>query len=289
MDKISLKAPAKINLYLRILGKRDDGYHQIDSLMQTIDLYDEITLEKSDIIEMVCDDPALPVDENNLALKATLALRDEYYFPGVRIDLKKKIPYGSGLGGGSSDAGFVIRGLCKLYGIKPNLKTVIALASAIGSDVPFFLTGGQARVSGRGEIINPTQITTDYSVVVITCSATASTAQIYQDVKINLTKNEESFLLLKRIDFSRFRRLLGSFKNDLEEVTLKKLPELSNLKEILDSNGADYSAMTGSGSAFFGIFFSRDIRQLKMEKILGPGFRVFYCRPVLLPPFYEVI
>ena len=188
MDKISLKAPAKINLYLRVLGKRNDGYHQIETLMQAIDIYDEITLERSDTIEITCDDPSLPLDESNLAFKAASALQDRFYFPGVKIDLKKRIPSGAGLGGGSSDAAFVLRGLCRLYGLFPTPEEILEIAAGIGSDVPFFLSGGQAQVTGRGEIVRSIHLPNHYDIVVIIPPITTSTAEVYSDLRIDLTK-----------------------------------------------------------------------------------------------------
>jgi 4-diphosphocytidyl-2-C-methyl-D-erythritol kinase len=148
VDKISLNAPAKINLYLQVLGKRPDGYHEIDSLMQAIDLYDHITIEKSDSIELECDDPSIPSDSSNLAFKAAALLQRAAYFPGARIILKKRIPSGSGLGGGSSDAAFVLRGLSQLYNLDLSAEQKKEIAGEIGSDVPFFLSSGQAIVEG---------------------------------------------------------------------------------------------------------------------------------------------
>ncbi len=121
MEKISINAPAKINLYLNVLRKRDDGYHEIETLMQAVDLYDKITLEKSDQIELSCSDPALPQNDENLAFKAAALIQREFPFPGVKIGLEKAIPSGAGLGGGSSDAAAVIRGLCRLYSL-PHVK-----------------------------------------------------------------------------------------------------------------------------------------------------------------------
>lgn len=285
MDKVSLKAPAKINLYLRVLGKRDDGYHEIESLMQAVDIYDEITLEKSDTIEIACDDPLLPADESNLGFKAASALQDRFYFPGVKIDLVKRIPSGAGLGGGSSDAAFVLRGLCRLYGLSPGPEEILEIAAGVGSDVPFFLSGGQAQVTGRGEIVRSIHLPTRYDIVIIVPPITTSTAEVYGRLKIDLTKKGEPILFEKRIEASRFSRLMKRFSNDLEEAVLSKFPELTKLKGILLESGADCSSMTGSGSAFFGLFLRADGRVAEIRKRLSLEHRIFYCRPILLRPF----
>jgi 4-diphosphocytidyl-2-C-methyl-D-erythritol kinase len=285
LEKISLKAPAKINLYLRVLGERDDGYHEIESLMQAVDIYDEITLERSDVIEMTCDDPALPVGDSNLAFKAALAMQNRFYFPGIRINLKKRIPSGSGLGGGSSDAASVLRGLCRLYGLSPSPDEMLEMSSEVGSDVPFFLSGGQALVTGRGEKIRPIFLPRDYGIVVIVPSVTSSTAEAYAGIRISLTKSGPPTLLEKRISTSRFERLIKSFSNDLEEVVLRKFPEFAELKRTLAEAGAQLSSMTGSGSAFFGLFPRGGREDFDLGERLGIECRLFHCRPILLSPY----
>lgn len=287
MDKISLKVPAKINLYLRVLGKRDDGFHEIESLMQAVDIYDELTLERSDTLEITCDDPSLAEDESNLAFKAASALQDRFYFPGVKIDLVKQIPSGAGLGGGSADAAFVIRGLCRLYGLAPEPDEILKIAAGIGSDVPFFLSGGQAQVTGRGEIVRSLRLPDQYEIIVIAPPVTISTAEIYNDIRFDLTKENKPILFEKRIGVSRFNRLVKRFSNDLEEAVLRKFPELAELKEILMESGAAWSSMTGSGSAFFGLFLRAGSQAVVIPKRLSPEYKVFNCRPILLRPFYS--
>jgi len=285
VDKISLKAPAKINLYLKVLGKREDGYHEIDSLIQAVDLYDDITIEKSDLLELECNEPSLPAGDGNLALKAAILLQRRAYFPGAKIILKKSIPIGSGLGGGSSDAAFVIRGIARLYDIELSLEEKIDLAAEIGSDVPFFLSNGQAIVGGRGERVNSVIAPMDYGVVLIVPPATSSTSKAYAKLKINLTKEIEPVLLKRKIESSSFYRMMKSFSNDLEEAVLSDLPELEKLKEVLIRSGCIYSSMTGSGSAVFGLFRSTKAGGFALDEGIRQGNRVYLCRPVLLPPF----
>jgi 4-diphosphocytidyl-2-C-methyl-D-erythritol kinase len=285
LEKISLKAPAKINLYLRVLRKRDDGFHEIETLMQAIDFYDEISLEESATLELSCDDPTIPRDADNLALKAAILMRERYPFPGVSIRLSKQIPVGGGLGGGSSDAAFVMRGLCELFGISPPIEEMKALASKIGSDVPFFLTNGQALATGRGEVLCPVHLPLDYAILLVIPPMSISTAQIYGALKINLTGQHENFLLDNTVDLSKLLFLANRFGNDLETPVLFKFPELGEIKRSLLGTGAFHSLMSGSGSVFYGLF-SKDIGiPSEYENLVKLGCSLVRCKPILLPPF----
>lgn len=284
MEKISLKAPAKINLYLYVLGKRPDGYHDIESLMQAIDLCDEITLEKSDTIELTCSDPSIPSGPENLAFKAAALLQSRFYFPGVRINLVKNIPSGAGLGGGSSDAAFVMRGILRLYGLQPSADELSEIAASVGSDVPFFLTRGQALIGGRGEIVKPMILPLGYEVVVVSPPISVSTAEVYGSVKLGLTSRSGHHLLSINIDLSRLMRASEKFRNDLEEIVISKHPDLVDLKRSLLGTGAFMSSMTGSGSSFYGLF-ARGTSPIETLKDLEErGNKIYFCKPILLPP-----
>lgn len=285
MEKISIKAPAKINLYLEVLRKRDDGFHEIESLMQAIDLYDEITLEKSDKIELTVSDPSLPADNTNLAYRAAEVLQNHFPIPGVKIDLTKNIPMGAGLGGGSSDAAFVLRGLCHLYDLHPSFNELTGIASGLGSDVPFFLSNGQALIKGRGEIFEPVNLPINYKIVLLSPPLAISTAQVYSNIKIGLTTKRIGPLLTREIDFEGLLRLANHFRNDLEEVVLENYPNLLDLKRSLLGSGAFYSSMTGSGSSFFGLFIPGPKSFGELENLKERGIRYFLCRPILLPPY----
>jgi 4-diphosphocytidyl-2-C-methyl-D-erythritol kinase len=237
--------------------------------MQTIDLYDHITIEKSDTIELECDDPSITSDSSNLAFKAAALLQQEAYFPGARIILKKRIPVGSGLGGGSSDAAFVMRGLSQLYNLDLSSEQKKEIAGEIGSDVPFFLSSGRAIVGGRGEKIFPVKTPLDYGVIVIAPPVMSSTADTYRKLKIVLTKSPPSSLL----------------KRGIESLVLSDIPGLENLKEILIGSGCLYSSVTGSGAAVFGITRFSGKKDYNLGVDLRRGYRIFQCRPVLLPPF----
>jgi 4-diphosphocytidyl-2-C-methyl-D-erythritol kinase len=284
LERVSLKAPAKINLYLRVLGKLPDGYHEIESLMQAIDLYDDIIIEKSNSIELRCSDPSLPTNNANLAFRAAKLLCDKYHIPGANIQLVKRIPTGAGLGGGSSDAAFVIRGLCELYDIKPHYNGLLEMAGLLGSDVPFFFTGGQALARGRGEILSEVESSLEYQIALLSPVIAISTAEIYGSIKKILTKRSSPALLNKTNSISGLISISNEFHNDLEDVVLTKYPFLEELKRSLLGAGAFYSSMTGSGSSFFGLFTNDAVIPAELENLKESSIRVFKCRPILLPP-----
>jgi len=152
---LRLLAPAKVNLFLEVLGKRPDGYHEIVTVIQTVSLCDEVILRpRPSGIELVCDDDSLPQDPSNLAYRAAAAvLEHSRYDYGLSIEVRKQIPAAAGLGGGSSDAAAVIRGVNRLFGLNLEAEALSAIAAGVGSDVPFFLTGGVALCTGRGEVV----------------------------------------------------------------------------------------------------------------------------------------
>jgi 4-diphosphocytidyl-2-C-methyl-D-erythritol kinase len=293
MDKINLKVPAKINLFLRVLDKRSDGYHNLESLMQAIDLYDELTLEKSDEIELDCPDLPDLSREKNLAYRAAKLVEGMAYFPGVRITLRKRIPDGAGLGGGSADAAFVIRGLIKLYGLRLNPAELGAKIARLGADVAFFFSSGQAIARGIGDIIQNCQMPLNYNILLVKPPYSIDTSKAYAELdslrgrKISLTKSPSDSFLYRSITDHNFVRLSNTFINDLEEVVFSWHPELVQVKNGLLNEGAFYSGLTGSGSAVFGLFSTdkdttRTIRRFHEKKNT-----FFACKPVLLPPAQE--
>jgi len=288
MDKINLKAPAKINLFLRVLDRRPDSFHNIDSLIQAVSLYDDITLEVSDDIELECtglDDVSI---EDNLAYKAARLIADMAYFPGVRITLNKNIPTGSGLGGGSSDAAFVIRGLIKLFDLQPDRTELVKKAASLGADIPFFLGHGQSRIGGIGDILEDYFLPLNYEILIIKPSFSIKTSWAYQTLnlsrqgKFSLTKEKDICFLQKRLSDSGFVRAAKHFTNDFEEVVFSWHHELFQVKQTLLQEGAFYAGMSGSGSAIFGLFPPNNNFEKTLRRFTDDKMTVFACRPVLL-------
>jgi len=185
-QSVKIKTPAKINLLLHVKGKREDGYHDIVTVMQAIDLYDELLIEKADNLELICTSPDIPSDEKNLVYKAAVKLRE---FTGInegaRISLKKNIPVAAGLGGGSSDAAAALSGLNRLWGLGLTVETLCGLGREIGSDIPFFLGGPTAAGYGRGDELIRLSNETDYWYLLVNPGIMISTAWVYSQVDIS--------------------------------------------------------------------------------------------------------
>ena len=256
INRISLKAPAKINLFLEILGKRDDGYHEIETVMQEIDLVDSLQFEEIQKgIRLKCSDKDIPSDENNLVCKAAnLILNECGIKKGVLISLEKNIPVGAGLGGGSSDAAATLKALNLLWKIGLNDAELMEFAAKLGSDIPFFIKGKTSLCSGRGEKITPIEVEREMNYLVIYPHINISTTTIYRNLKIDLTKKRKdvSFFLnaLKHPKIADISKLLF---NRLEEVIFTTYPDLLDVKSVLNHYGFCGLSISGSGSAFFGL------------------------------------
>ncbi|MBI5212171.1 MAG: 4-(cytidine 5'-diphospho)-2-C-methyl-D-erythritol kinase [Nitrospirae bacterium] len=271
---VVLKAPAKINWSLYVLNKRDDGYHNIVSLMHCIGLYDMLTFEPSDTIELVSD-MDLP-DNQNLVYKAAVKLRSHAGTEmGARITLKKEIPSGAGLGGGSSDAAYTLIGLNKLWGIGLDAGELKDIGSGLGADVPFFFDCPIALAEGKGEILTPLSISVPYTLLVVKPSISVSTAWAYEKIgerligqvagqkgPSELTKTRDKINNIKLI-YDALKEgdtsfLKAKVHNDFEAVVKRKYPVIGFVKEELLNAGALLSIISGSGSAVFGLFEDRD-------------------------------
>ena len=255
-DLVTVRCPAKLNLFLEVLGRRPDGYHEIETVMQAVTLYDEIELSaRADgQIVLKCSDPDLPAGPGNLAWMAADVLRRAVGLEaGVSIALEKRIPHGAGLGGGSSDAAGVLAGLNELFDLALSRERLAALAGELGSDVPFFLKGGTALCRGRGEDVRsvPAARPADY---VICCPARKlGTAEVYANVdKFVLTSQKLSASLmlefLARGDDVSVRSCLF---NRLGSVALLLAPEVARARDALTQAASEAALVTGSGSAVY--------------------------------------
>jgi 4-diphosphocytidyl-2-C-methyl-D-erythritol kinase len=256
---MKIRAPAKINLFLQVLGRRNDGYHELRTLMSCIGLHDTLELRMGTArSELTCSDSRIPCDENNLALKAALlfnrilASETSVAPENVSIDLIKRIPAGAGLGGGSSDAAAVLKHLNRYYHNPFGNEKLNTLALSLGADVPFFIHGRPAIATGVGERLEPYAGLPPWAVVVVYPGFGLSTAQVFKNLTLGLTKCE------KRLRYFPFK--YGKFDiarylcNDLETVAAHRFPIIETIKKELLNQGAMGSLMTGSGSAVFGLF-----------------------------------
>jgi 4-diphosphocytidyl-2C-methyl-D-erythritol kinase len=254
---MTLQAYAKINIGLYILGKRSDGYHDLETVFHEIDLFDEINLERHKTLEMNADSILVPIDESNLCLKAASILQKERKIKeGVMIQLRKNIPIGAGLGGGSSDAAAVLRGLNDLWKLKLSNNQLRAIAGQIGSDVPFFIEGGNAYASGRGEILEHFSLDIPFWIAVVTPLIHISTTWAYSHLKLQRDGKETELRIKIAKQISNSKKLATFLQNDFEQSTIEIFPEIGTIKKKLKDMGAVSSLMSGSGSSVFGFFES---------------------------------
>ncbi len=276
--KVYEKAPAKINLMLDVLRKREDGYHEVEMVMTMVDLADRLEMEElpRDTIIISSQAGYIPLDEKNLAFQAAKLIKERYQVKqGVYIHLDKKIPVAAGLAGGSSDAAAALRGLNRLWGLNIPESELLTLGAELGSDVPFCVTGGTAIATGRGEklehIINPPQCW----VVLAKPPINVSTADVYGRLRANEIKAHPSASAMKEaIEAQSFTDICDHLGNVLEDVTLPLHPEVQQLKEAMIRLGADGVLMSGSGPTVFGLVS----KESKIARIYN-GLRGF-CKEV---------
>ena len=286
MSKISVPAYAKINLSLRILNKRADGYHDLDTIFQTISLHDTIKITPKDNSEITLssNDPRLPTDETNLVIRAAKSLRHRFATTkGAHLRLDKRIPIQGGLGGGSADAAVTLLALAHLWRLPATRQDLIGVGSQIGADVPYFFLGGTARGAGVGDKLAPLPDAPEQFLLIIKPNANTRTSEAYQalDARSLTTRNSKTILSSSPTRERFDSRSFASLENDFEEVIFALEPEIARAKTALMRAGATAAALAGSGSSVFAIFDSEDAQRRAIQAIeLETGWRVFPCKTV---------
>jgi 4-diphosphocytidyl-2-C-methyl-D-erythritol kinase len=296
---LKIKAPAKVNLFLNVLRKRPDHYHELHSILQMVGLYDEITFEPEPRrIILTSSSHDLPTDDQNLIVQAARRLADEVGVRvGVRMTLKKNIPIGAGLGGGSSDAAATLVGLNRLWKLGCSREALARIGLALGSDVPFFLYGPAAFVFGRGEKVVPCVFGDDRWLVLINPGLAVSTRWAYQHLHVNRLQEVSPFHDSSDSQKSWLTNIPGNIKiqnsgklmvrysdlclhNDLEKVTEHHYSIVREMKDKLRSEGAEGALMSGSGPTVFGLFEKRIAAVGAATKIADehPGWKVWAVR-----------
>lgn len=264
-SKVEIEAPAKVNLTLDVIGKRADGYHELETVMHQIDLVDKISISFAPIssprIKVHSSSSLIPHDHNNLAWKAAQLFLDTYVpGAGVEIFIEKNIPVGAGLAGGSTDAAAVILGLDILYDCNIKKEELLEMAAVIGSDVPFCLWGGSVLARGRGEVLEPLPGNRPLQMVVVKPDFQLSTAEVYRALDLStIDKRPDTCAFLeawKNYDIINISKNIG---NVLESVSVRKHPEIILIKEMLKEGGALNALMSGSGPSVFGIFNEKEL------------------------------
>ncbi len=279
MNELLIHAPAKINLGLKVLRKRADGYHDIQSILQKVSLYDTLLLKLDDRqgIRITTDTPAVPTDAGNLAfLAADSFLKQQKIAAGLSIHIKKRIPVGAGLGGGSTDAAATLAGLNKLLNCNLQDIELHRLAIKLGADVPFFIYHAPtALAEGIGEQLTPVTIDAPLWFLLIFPGFSISTKWAYENYRL-LTNSCEKISISRHL--TGVNDVIGVLHNDLERVVTQRYPEILKIKHTLIQAGARGSLMSGSGSAVFGIFDDAQHARDTLKRLYMPDYKVFMVR-----------
>lgn len=271
MDKLQLKAYGKINLGLDVIRKRPDGYHDLDMIMQMVDVYDDVIIEKKAGEEIVvkADAAVLSNGKDNLAYMAAKMLFDEFGIKsGVEITIHKRIPIAGGMAGGSSDCATTLIGINEMFNLGLSKQQFMERGVKLGADVPYCVLGGTAIARGIGEVLTPLPTPPQCHVIIAKPPISVSTAYVYGHIRPDeITKRpdiEQMTLAIKEQDLNKLSDLLY---NVMEEVTVSEYPVIEKLKSIMLENGALNSIMSGSGPTVFGLFDDREKAQAAMKAL----------------------
>lgn len=258
MDFITLKAYAKINLALDVIGKRADGYHDVRMIMQTVKLYDKVTMKRTTTKDIVIKTNLhyLPTNENNIVYAAAKLFKEIYQIDdGLYINLEKKIPVAAGMAGGSSDAAATLWGLNTLFDTKAPMDELMKLGLKLGADVPYCLLRGTALSEGIGEILTPLPAAPNLHCLIVKPPVSVSTKFVYENLELSKAENHPDVDgMVEAIKSDDVKGITSRLGNILETVTLKAHPEITTIKEMMISLGALNSLMSGSGPTVFGLF-----------------------------------
>jgi 4-diphosphocytidyl-2-C-methyl-D-erythritol kinase len=281
LEKLVFPAAAKVNLTLDVGGKRPDGYHEVLSVIQTIDLWDILYCEKvAQGITVSCSSPEVPSGPENLVYRA-LELLAARFSGGLRVEVRKQIPVAAGLGGGSSDAAAALQAASLLYSLELKKEDLLSYAARIGSDVPFFILGGTALARGRGEIVEPLPEIPQLWLVLVKPGFGVSTREVYSRFRLEEKKEKRTPALLAALEQRDRRSFLEALGNDLEGVVLSCYPEVAIWKKRLLDLGAEKALVSGSGPTVFGIFpGEKEAEKARKELSKEKGITVFLCKTV---------
>lgn len=269
-NSFTLPSFAKVNFFLRVVGKRADHFHEICTIFQTVSLCDYLTFTPAKKITLTCDDETIPTDETNLIRRAANLLQAHYEIKnGAQIHLEKRIPALGGLGGGSSNAAIALLGLMKLWNLKMDFEDLCGIGAAVGSDVPFFFYGGTALGTGRGTEVFSLESYTENFLLIVAPKINISTKEAFERLNApDLTnKGSKSILKICRDEVNSLYSRQSELKNDFERVIFESEPEIAEVKRKLFDAGAKRALMSGSGASVFGIFKTDDARASAIDRI----------------------
>lgn len=275
MDKMELKALGKINLGLDVLGRRENGYHDVRMVMQTLYLYDQITIEKTEKpgIELSTNLFYLPVNENNLAYRAADLLMQEFGVEeGVKITLEKHIPVAAGMAGGSSNAAAVLYGINRMFSLGLSQEELMERGVKLGADVPYCIMRGTVLAEGIGEILTPLPAMPRCTVLVAKPPISVSTKLVYEKLDAHEIENHPDIDgVLEGLERQDLKKIASSMGNVLERVTVEEYPVIEEIKEMMKANGALNAMMSGSGPTVFGLYSDKRMAKGAAQKIKESG------------------
>lgn len=275
MQQTTQKAYAKINIGLDVLRRREDGYHEVKMIMQTVDICDDLTFEKSEQpgISIQTDHEDLPTDRNNLIYKAAeLLMKEKGITEGVKITLTKRIPIAAGMAGGSSDAAAAMRGMNRLFAMGYTTEELQKLAVGLGADIPYCIVGGTMLSEGIGEILTPLPTPPACYLVVAKPDINVSTKFVYENLHVDsLTCHPDIDGMIDAIREGSLQGVTDRLGNVLETVTVKEYPVIEEIKELMRQEGAENALMSGSGPTVFGIYTDQEKASQTAQEIERRG------------------
>lgn len=261
MNRIQMKALAKVNLGLDVIRRREDGYHEVKMIMQTVRLYDRIILEKTQKgISMETNLSFLPVNEQNIAYRAAKMLMDEFHIQsGLHIKIDKHIPVAAGMAGGSTDGAAVLYGVNKIFELGLTKRQLMERGVKLGADVPYCIMRGTVLSEGIGEILTPVPSLPDCHILIAKPPVSVSTKHVYENLKLDkIEKHPDIDGMVEALRMEDLHGVTQRMENVLETVTIPEHPEIQQIKDLMIKEGALNALMSGSGPTVFGIFDDRE-------------------------------
>ncbi len=278
---MKIKAYAKINLTLDIKGVRDDGFHELESVMVPVSLCDELVIEKSDKLVFKCNISSLETKDNLCVRAANRFFEKSGIELSAEIVLTKNIPFPAGLGGGSADAAAVLKGLNELYSKPLSDDVLLEIAASLGSDVSVCLLGKSALCQGRGEVLTPLPNVPNFNILIAIGQSRLSTPAVYREYDaLNLSPRTDSKNFLELLPMGDIRTLISSFGNAFEPVADVLAPETKTIRELMLSNGAKATHLSGSGPSVYGVFENEADVEKASKALLELGYNVYPCKTI---------
>lgn len=275
MEELNLRAYAKVNLGLDVVRKREDGYHEVSMIMQTVKLFDRLHFEKQqeDTIELTTNLKFLPVDENNLVYKVVRQLKEEFQIKeGIRIHLDKHIPVAAGMAGGSSDCAAALFGMNRMFGLNLSRKELMERGVKLGADVPYCIMRGTALSEGIGEILTPLPPMPGCYIVIAKPPISVSTKYVYEHLDLpNLEHHPNIPAMVEALRNNDLNGITATMENVLESVTINEYPVIKDIKNKMLDLGAENALMSGSGPTVFGIFTDKELAVKANDTIYQSG------------------